>query len=145
MSALPAVATSAAIDPAQSQREILTRIARGGLLISEEELCYQIQRHGIDVRVLPDLLGDLQQRGLIESQTHYRLTPSGAALVPTADRPAPAAISPTRWSSPLSPSATNRARRAPAGAPRRTPNWAERQEPPRAPLRGHAAGAPGRH
>jgi len=99
MSALSAVATSATIDPAQTERDVLTRIARGGLLISQEELYYQLQRHGVNPGRTPALLADLQQRGLIESQTHYRLTPSGAELVPPGDRPVPAAIIPTRWSS----------------------------------------------
>jgi hypothetical protein len=124
MSALPAVAP-AATDPAQTEREILTRIARGGLLISEEELYYQLDRHGIDVRLLHDLLGDLQRRGLIESQTHYRLTPPGAELVPAGDRPARAGISPTRWPSAPAAPARDRSRRgaviAPAAALRGTP------------------------
>ncbi len=137
MSALPAVATPAAIDPAQTKREILTRIARGGLLISEEELYYQLHRHGIDPRLLPDLLGDLQRRGLIESQTHYRLTPPGAELVPAGDRPAPAGISPTRWPSAPPAPVRNRTRRAAvivaAPAPRATPTARARANRPTSP------------
>ena len=55
----------------------LTRIARGGLLIAEDELYYQLQRHGVKPGQAPGLLADLQQRGLIESQTHYRLYARG--------------------------------------------------------------------
>lgn len=90
----------AARGTAHTEREVLTRIARGGLLICETELRYQLQRHGMDLAALPGLLADLQQRGLIESETHYRLTAAGAALVPGGDRPAPRALSSIPWSSP---------------------------------------------
>ena len=145
MSAVTAAARPlAARDTIQTEREVLTRIARGGLLIAEDELYYQLQRHGVKPGQAPGLLADLQQRGLIESQTHYRLTPAGAELVPAGDRPAPAGISPTRWSSPHSAAARDRAHRAPAGAPRGTPGRVEGQQPARIPLPGLAAGGAGR-
>lgn len=101
MSAITAAARThrTAPDTREPQREILTRIARGGLLISATELRYQLARHGHDRPGLLDRLAELQQQGLIESEIHYRLTSQGAALVPTSDRPAPRAISSIPWTS----------------------------------------------
>jgi hypothetical protein len=101
MSAITAAARThrTALDTREPQREILTRIARGGLLICETELRYQLARHGHHGPELLDLLAELEQQGLIESAIHYRLTPQGAALVPALDRPAPLAISSIPWTS----------------------------------------------
>lgn len=106
----------------QVDREILTRIAGGGLLLCETELRYQLARRGHHRRDLLELLADLERRGLIESETHYRLTLEGAAEVPARDRPAAPAISSIPWSSPPRPSPiipptrpSRRARRNPAG------------------------------
>src|SRR5450755_4045715 len=67
------------------------RIARAGLHICETELRYQLRSHG--QRDLLGLLADLEQQGFIESETHYRLTPKGAARVPAGDRSGPRSIS----------------------------------------------------
>ena len=79
------------------EREILTGIARGGLLICETELRYQLTRRDHDRPDLLELLAELERRGLIESEIHFRLTAHGAARVPARDRPAPRAISSIRW------------------------------------------------
>lgn len=102
-----AARTAAALD-----REILTRIARGGLLICETELRYQLHRRGHDRPDLLELLADLEQRGLIESEIHFRLTLEGAARVPARDRPAARAISSIPWAS----ASAGAAREAPRAA-----------------------------
>jgi hypothetical protein len=117
-------------DTRELDREVLTTIARGGLLICETELRYQLARRGQDRPDLLELLADLERRGLIESETHYRLTATGAQRVSASDRPAPRAISSIPWSTPPRPSpivprarASRGARRKPAGraaAPQRT-------------------------
>ncbi len=101
MSAITAAALGHGTAPGtrEPQREILTRIACGGLLICETELRYQLARDGHHGPELLDLLAELQQQGLIESEIHYRLTQEGAALVPAPDRPAPRAISSIPWTS----------------------------------------------
>ncbi len=101
-----------AIPPADLDVEVLTRVARGGLLICEAELRYQLARRSHGPARVPGLLADLEQRGLIESAVHYRLTPAGAQLVPAAERPAPAAISSVPWTVPPTPAT---ATGAPAG------------------------------
>src|SRR5450755_2649922 len=123
MSAVTAAAPArAARGTAHTEREVLTRIARGGLLICETELRYQLQRRGMDLGSLPGLLADLQHRGLIESETHYRLTAAGAALVPAGgDRPAPRALSSIPWSSPPTPARGPRAPRPPTAGDRPPP------------------------
>ncbi|MGO9955836.1 MAG: hypothetical protein ACLP50_07605 [Solirubrobacteraceae bacterium] len=109
MSAVKAAAPSrAAHDTAEFEREILTRIARGGLLICDDELRYQLRREGEALGRLPWLLADLEQRGLIESAVHYRLTEPGRQCVPEQDRPGPRAISPTRWTRSAAPRAARR-------------------------------------
>lgn len=120
MSAITAVAPQATKTPAELEREILTRIARGGLLICETELRYQLRRRGHERPDLLELLADLEHRGLIQSETHYRLTAEGAARVPVADRPSPRAISSIPWTT--SPS-EGTARQTPgaAGASRARP------------------------
>jgi hypothetical protein len=102
MSAITAAAPArrTAPDTREPHREILTRIARAGLLICETELRYQLAHHGHHGPELLDLLAELQQQGLIESEIHYRLTPAGAERLPPAERPAPQAIGSIPWSSP---------------------------------------------
>ncbi len=100
MSAVKAAAPSRAAHDTGLEPEILTRIARGGLLICEDELRHQFRRDGEALRRLPWLLADLEQRGLIQSAVHYRLTPAGAGHVPQAHRPSPAGISSIPWSRP---------------------------------------------
>lgn len=99
MSAVTAVARKATKAPAELEREVLTRIARGGLLICETELGYQLHRCGHEHPDLIALLAELEHRGLIESEMHYRLTPSGAARVPDSDRPASRGVSSIPWGS----------------------------------------------
>ena len=110
-------AVSSSTPPAvDTEQEVLTCIARGGLLISATELRYQLNRHGrISPRSLTALLRDLQERGLIESQVHYRLTPAGAQCLPATDRPAPRTIGSIPWTSP--PPSVPAARRQPAATP----------------------------
>jgi hypothetical protein len=94
--------------------ELLTSIARGGLLICEAELRYQLARRGHDMASLPTVLAGREERGLIESAVHYRLTPAGAQLVPADERPAPLAISSIPWAAPpLSAAPKTRARPSP--------------------------------
>jgi hypothetical protein len=123
MSAITAVAPQATETPAKLEREILTRIARGGLLICETELRYQLRRRGHERPDLLELLADLKHRGLIQSETHYRLTAEGAARVPVADRPSPRAISSIPWTTSAS-----------VGTGRQTPGRpgpSSAEEPPR--------------
>jgi hypothetical protein len=115
MTAAITAAVPAAPGTPEVEREILTRIARGGLLICETELRYQLHRHGHERADLLAVLANLEQQGSIESEIHYRLTPSGAARVPTSHRPAPGGISSIPWSS-----ASARTARAP-GVPSQSP------------------------
>jgi hypothetical protein len=71
------------------------RIARAGLHSCKTELRHQLRSHG--QRDLLGLLANLEQQGFIESETHYRLTPKGAARVPAGDRPGPRSISSIPW------------------------------------------------
>ena len=89
--------STSATQARQLDRKILTRIASGGLLICETELCYQLARRDHDRPDLLELLAELEQRGLIESEIHFRLTAHGAGRVPARDRPAPRAISSIPW------------------------------------------------
>lgn len=108
---MSAPAPPALPDVRELEREVLLRLARGGLSVWDTELRYQLNRHGHPLENVPGLLADLQRRGLIEAEMHYRLTSAGAQLVPAAMRPAPIAISSTPWSNPPLPLPT-RARRA---------------------------------
>jgi len=87
----------AAPNTAELERQVLTQIARGGLLICETELRYQLQRHGFQANDLLSLLVDLEQQGLIESAMHYRLTQKGQKRLPARQRPAARAISGIPW------------------------------------------------
>jgi hypothetical protein len=99
------------IPPAQLDLHlgILTRIARGGLHIPDAELRYQLARHAQPSERLPQRLADLQRRGLIEAETHYRLTRAGAQLLPADQRPAERAIGGIPWANqPLPPPLSRR-------------------------------------
>ena len=87
----------AAPDRAELERQVLTRIARGDLLICETELRYQLQRRAFQANDLLGLLVDLEQQGLIESAMHYRLTEKGRKRLPARQRPAARAISGIPW------------------------------------------------
>lgn len=132
MSAVKAPAPSRAPrHTAELDREILTRVVRGGLLICETELHYQFARHGPDRSDLLDLLADLEQRGLIESEMHFRLTAEGAARVPARDRPAPRAISSIPWSAgSLLRTASRPARGGPRAGPARPATRGKSSDPP---------------
>jgi DNA-binding PadR family transcriptional regulator len=81
MSAVTTVAPPRAHDTAL-ERDILRQIARGGLLICEAELRYQLHRHGLDHGELLDVLSKLEEDGLLESAMHFRLTDKGRKRVP---------------------------------------------------------------
>jgi len=72
--------------PAELEQEILARIDRG-VQICEAELRYKLrwddQAHGS----LLELLDELEQKGLIESALHFRLTEHGRALLPAGYEP----------------------------------------------------------
>jgi DNA-binding PadR family transcriptional regulator len=72
--------------PAELEQEILARIDRG-VQICEAELRYKLrwddQAHGS----LLELLDELEQKGLIESALHFRLTEHGRALLPEGYEP----------------------------------------------------------
>lgn len=63
------------------ERQILVRVSRGGMLIGERELRYQLERkdnHPLARRPeLLDLLGVLEDRGLLERELCFRLTAAG--------------------------------------------------------------------
>jgi len=118
---MSAPAPSALLASGELEREVLARLARGGLSVWDTELRHQLRRRGHPLEALPGVLADLQRRGLIEAEMHYRLTPAGAELVPAAMRPAPIAISSAPWSNPpLSPPTRRRRARPAARAVART-------------------------
>jgi hypothetical protein len=96
MSAVTTVAPPRGHDAAL-ERDVLTRIAHGGLLICEAELRYQLRRHGLDYGELLDVLSKLEQDGLLESAMHFRLTDRGRQRVPADQRPAARAVSSISW------------------------------------------------
>jgi hypothetical protein len=67
--------------PAELEREILARIDRG-VQICEAELRYKLRWDETKDGALLDLLDHLEQRGLIESALHFRLTDQGRAHLP---------------------------------------------------------------
>ena len=79
--------------PASSpaERQILVRIEQGGLAICEAQLRYQLEtkdEHPLAGRLeLLDVLAELEQRGLIESALHFRLTARGRAELPDGSPP----------------------------------------------------------
>jgi len=71
-------------DVAATTQALLGRIDRGGLMISETELRYQL-RHDHAADGLLEQLADLEAQGLIKSQLYFRLTTAGEAKL-TAER-----------------------------------------------------------
>jgi hypothetical protein len=71
-----------------SERQILSRITRG-LLIGERELRYQLDRkdkHPLaQAHELLDVLADLEQLGLVQSELCFRLTAAGRARLTDLD------------------------------------------------------------
>jgi hypothetical protein len=69
----------AAVDGAE--RQVLVRVARGGILIGERELRYQLERkdnHPLArADELLDVLAELEARGLLEAELCFRLTAAG--------------------------------------------------------------------
>ena len=64
-----------------TERQILLRVQRGGMHIGEGELRYQLERkdrHPLArADALLDLMADLEDRGLVESELWFRLTREG--------------------------------------------------------------------
>jgi hypothetical protein len=65
------------------ERQILVRVDRGGILIAEGELRYQLVREDAHPLArapeLLDLLAELEDRGLIDGERCFRLTADGRA------------------------------------------------------------------
>jgi excisionase family DNA binding protein len=63
------------------QRRTLRRVDRGGILIGERELRYQLERKDNHPLAredgLLDVLAELEQHGLVEAELCFRLTPEG--------------------------------------------------------------------
>ncbi|MGO9754646.1 MAG: hypothetical protein ACLP50_16020 [Solirubrobacteraceae bacterium] len=111
-------ATHVQLADGKLDHEILLRIARGGLHIADAELRYQLGRRGGPLGRLAGLLVDLQRRGLIEAEMHYRLTPAGAKLLHAHERPAARALSSLPWSNLPLPERPRVAQRVSASGPR---------------------------
>jgi hypothetical protein len=77
----------AAVDGAE--RQILVRVDRGGILIGERELRYQLQRKDSHPLALADelldVLAEIEARGLIEAELCFRLTAAGRARLAEPD------------------------------------------------------------
>jgi hypothetical protein len=67
------------------EQQILVRVDRGGILIGEGELRYQLERkdnHPLACEdELLDVLAEIEERGLIEAELCFRLTAEGRALL----------------------------------------------------------------
>jgi hypothetical protein len=68
--------------PAKLTQEILARIDRAGLLISEAELRYKLRWDDRTRGALLEFLDELERQGLIECALHFRLTEHGRAQLP---------------------------------------------------------------
>jgi alpha-D-ribose 1-methylphosphonate 5-triphosphate synthase subunit PhnL len=72
-----------------AERQILVRVDRGGILIGERELRYQLQRkdnHPLACEdELLDVLAEIEARGLIEAELCFRLTAEGRARLAEPD------------------------------------------------------------
>src|SRR3954453_14911829 len=70
-------------------RQILVRIERGGILIGEGELRYQLERkdsHPLaQADELLDVLAEIEAHGLIEAELCFRLTAEGRARLAELD------------------------------------------------------------
>jgi hypothetical protein len=66
-----------------AERQILVRVDRGGILIGEGELRYQLERkdnHPLaQADELLDVLAEIEARGLLEAELCFRLTSEGRA------------------------------------------------------------------
>jgi hypothetical protein len=75
------------IDPAD--RQILVRADRGGILIGEGELRYQLERkdnHPLaQADELMDVLAEIEARGLLEAELCFRLIAEGRARLAELD------------------------------------------------------------
>jgi hypothetical protein len=64
-----------------TERQILVRVQRGGILIGERELRYQLERkdsHPLaQADELLDVLAEIEARGLVEAELCFRLTAEG--------------------------------------------------------------------
>jgi hypothetical protein len=71
-------------------RQILTRVKRGGILIGEGELRYQLEHKDAHPLAqedeLIDVLDQLEARGLVKAELCFRLTTTGRALLGTDER-----------------------------------------------------------
>jgi hypothetical protein len=69
----------AAVDAVE--RQILVRVDRGGILIGEGELRYQLQRkdnHPLaQADELMDVLAEIEARGILKAELRFRLTKEG--------------------------------------------------------------------
>jgi hypothetical protein len=68
---------------AGTERQILLRVDRGGILIAERELRYQLERkdnHPLaQADELLDVLAEIEARGLLTAELCFRLTAEGRA------------------------------------------------------------------
>jgi DNA-binding transcriptional MerR regulator len=73
----------------RGDHQILVRVDRGGILIGEAELRYQLQRkddHPLaQADELLDVLAEIEARGLIDAELCFRLTPEGRARLAEPD------------------------------------------------------------
>jgi hypothetical protein len=74
---------------AGAERPILLRVQRGGILIGEGELRYQLDRkdhHPLaQADELLDVLGEIEARGLLKAELCFRLTVAGRARLADLD------------------------------------------------------------
>jgi hypothetical protein len=87
MTAVVAIETVKPPLPAALEQEILARIDRAGLHVCEAELRYKLRLDDQEHGSLLELLDELEQRGLIESALHFRLTDHGRAQLPDDNGP----------------------------------------------------------
>jgi hypothetical protein len=67
------------------EQQIRVRVDRGGILIGERELRYQLEHKDnhphAQADELLDVLAEIEERGLIEAELCFRLTAEGRALL----------------------------------------------------------------
>jgi hypothetical protein len=72
-----------------TERQILVRVDRGGILIGEGELRYQLERKDNHPLAredeLLDVLAGIEARGLLEAELCFRLTAGGCARLAELD------------------------------------------------------------
>ena len=100
--AMSAPAPPALPDVRELEREVLLRLARGGLSVWDTELRYQLVRRG---HTLTPSGSPRRPGGPRAHRERGPLSPDlvGARLVPAAERPAPTAISSIPWTVPSTP------------------------------------------